>query len=449
MTEDATETMATGTATLSDVDGGSSFTAQTDVDGTYGTFSLATSGAWTYSLDNSDPDTNALRAGQTVNDETFDIAASDGAAATVRITITGANDAAMIGGTVHGSVTEDATNNRVSAFIRVTDVDGDNTLQAQTVTKTYGDFVVEARGAWTYTLVNSRAATNELRGGQRVVDQHRVRASDGTLGPVITITIIGADDQATIGGDLAGSVTEDAVKTDNSPDNQATGTVTLSDVDGGSSLTAQTDTEGKYGTFSLNATSGVWTYSLDNSDTDTNALRSGQTVDDETFDIAASDGASATVTISITGADDPSIIGGTLAGAVTEDATVTTAGGTASITDVDSTATFTAQTNASGRYGTFSLATTGVWTYSLDNSDTDTNALKEGDGDDRLLHHCDLRRQHRSGGHHGHWCQRRGKYHRHPGRFCDGGWYAYGQWQRDCGRCRRGRCPQGTSGSDE
>ena len=378
VTEDATETMATGTATLSDVDGGSSFTEQTDADGTYGTFSLATSGAWTYSLDNSDPDTNALRAGQTVNDETFDIAASDGATATVRITITGANDAATFGGTVHGSVTEDATETMATGTITVTDVDGDNTLQARTVTGLYGDFVVNSNGSWTYTLVNSRAATNALSEGQTVSEAIDVRASDGTVRPDLSITVTGADDQATIEGDLAGSVTEDAVKADNSPDNQATGTVTLSDVDGGSSLTAQTDTAGKYGTFSLNATSGVWTYSLDNSDPDTNALRSGQTVDDETFAIAASDEASATVTISITGADDPSIIGGTLAGAVTEDATDTTARGTASITDVDSTATFTAQTNASGRYGTFSLATTGDWTYSLDNSDTDTNALKEG-----------------------------------------------------------------------
>ena len=384
VTEDAVkadnspDNQATGTVTLSDVDGGSSFTVQTDVDGTYGTFSLATSGAWTYSLDNSDPDTNALRAGQTVNDETFDIAASDGAAATVRITITGANDAATFGGTVHGSVTEDATETMATGTITVTDVDGDNTLQARTVTGRYGDFVVNSNGSWTYTLVNSRAATNALRGGQTVSESIDVRASDGTVRPDLSITITGADDQATIGGDLAGSVTEDAVKADNSPDNQATGTVTLSDVDGGSSLTAQTDTAGKYGTFSLNATSGVWTYSLDNSDTDTNALRAGQTVDDETFTIAASDGASATVTLTITGADDPSIIGGTLAGAVTEDDPVTTAEGMASITDVDSTATFTAQTNASGRYGTFSLATTGDWTYSLDNSDTDTNALKEG-----------------------------------------------------------------------
>ena len=384
VTEDAVkadnspDNQATGTVTLSDVDGGSSLTAQTDTPGKYGTFSLnATSGVWTYSLDNSDPDTNALRSGQTVNDETFAIAASDGASATVTITIAGANDPSIISGTLAGVVTEDATVTTAGGTASITSTDSTVTFTAQTDEDgTYGTFSLATTGVWTYTLDNSDTDTNALADGVEKTDFFAIATSDGSTAAVV-ITITGADDQATIEGDLAGSVTEDAVKADNSPDNQATGTVALNDVDGGSSLTAQTDTPGKYGTFSFNATSGAWTYSLDNSDTDTNALRSGQTVNDETFDIAASDGASATVTITIAGADDPSIIGGTLAGAVTEDAAVTSARGTASITDVDSTATFTAQTNALGRYGTFSLATSGVWTYTLNNSLAATNALAE------------------------------------------------------------------------
>ena len=378
VTEDATNNRVSAFIRVTDVDGDNTLQAET-VTKTYGDFVVNSSGSWTYTLFNGRAATNELRGGQRVVDQ-HRVRASDGTLGPViTITITGANDAATFGGTVHGSVTEDATETMATGEMTVTDVDGDNTLQARTSTGFFGNFVVNADGTWTYTLVNSRSATNALSEGQTTSEGLRVTASDGTSGPVIRITITGADDQATIGGDLAGSVTEDAVKADNSPDNQATGTVTLSDVDGGSSLTAQTDTAGKYGTFSLNATSGVWTYSLDNSDPDTNALRSGQTVNDETFTIAASDGASATVTLTITGADDPSIIGGTLAGAVTEDETVTTAGGTASITSTDSTVTFTAQTNASGRYGTFSLATTGVWTYSLDNSDADTNALAGGE----------------------------------------------------------------------
>ena len=383
--DDTANATVTGTFTLTDPDTSPlpTITEETRT-GTYGRLAIAPkiSGTndgeytWTYTLTNSgDNDqaraTQALAGGATAT-ETFTIAASDNGEAMVTITITGANDAATFGGTSTGSVTEDATETMATGTITVTDVDGDNTLQAQTVTRTYGDFVVNSNGSWTYTLDNSRAATNALSEGRTVSEGLRVTASDGTSGPSISINVTGANDPATIGGDLEGSVTEDATET------MATGTVALSDVDGGSSLTAQTDTPGKYGTFSLNATSGAWTYSLDNSDPDTNALRSGQTVSDETFAIAASDGASATVTISITGADDPTSIGGTLAGAVTEGAAVATAEGTASITSDDSTVTFTAQTDVDGTYGTFSLATTGDWTYSLDDSDTDTNALADG-----------------------------------------------------------------------
>ena len=295
---------------------------------------------------------------------------------TLTINITGVNDAAVFdASTLTGGITEDMAT--TSGTVRVTDTDGeDNKFTAagssNPISGSYGSLTITEDGAWTYSLDNSLAAVQALGQGAELNDSLIIQAADGTAGTLV-ITITGADDQATIGGDLAGSVTEDATET------MATGTVTLSDVDGGSSLTAQTDTPGKYGTFSLNATSGAWTYSLDNSDPDTNALRSGQTVNDETFAIAASDGASATVTITIAGADDPSIIGGTLAGAVTEDAAVTSAGGTASITGADRTVTFTAQTDVGGTYGTFSLnATTGVWTYSLDNSDADTNALADG-----------------------------------------------------------------------
>ena len=328
---------------------------------------------WVYRLNKDNEDVRTLAPGQMLTDKfTIQDNSVPPMVATVTITITGVNDAATFGGTSTGSVTEDATETMATGTITVNDVDGDNTLQAQTVTRTYGDFVVNSNGSWTYTLDNSRAATNALSEGQTVSEELRVTASDGTVGPTITITITGADDQATIEGNLTGAVTEDATET------MATGTVTLSDVDGGSSLTAQTDTPGKYGTFSLNATSGAWTYSLDNNDPDTNALGSGQTVNDETFAIAASDGASATVTISITGADDQTSIDGDLAGSVTEDATETMATGTVTSSVVG--ATFTAQTDVDGTYGKFSLATSGVWTYTLNNSLAATNALAEGVG---------------------------------------------------------------------
>ena len=64
--------------------------------GTYGTVTIAANGSWTYTLNNNDPDTNALAQGQTVTD-VFNYTMSDTNGATssttLTITITGTNDA--------------------------------------------------------------------------------------------------------------------------------------------------------------------------------------------------------------------------------------------------------------------------------------------------------------------------------------------------------------------
>ncbi len=78
--------------TVSDSDGANTVQAQTNVEGTYGTFSIKANGEWTYTLDNSKAATNALASGTTAED-TLAIAAADGTAGTVTITVTGANDA--------------------------------------------------------------------------------------------------------------------------------------------------------------------------------------------------------------------------------------------------------------------------------------------------------------------------------------------------------------------
>ena len=75
----------------------------------------------------------------------------------------------------------------------------------------------------------------------------------------------------------------------------------------------------------------------------------------------AEDGTPTTVTITVNGADDPSSIGGNLAGAVTEnDTTNNTASGTVTVSDVG--ATITAKTETSA-YGLFTLRADRTWTY--------------------------------------------------------------------------------------
>ena len=67
----------------------------------------------------------------------------------------------------------------------------------------------------------------------------------------------------------------------------------------------------------------------------------------------------------MTGVDDAAVFGGDLAGAVTEDAKPNTVSGTVEVTDPDGAGRPQAQTDTASTYGTFSITTTGVWTYAL------------------------------------------------------------------------------------
>ncbi|MFT3956297.1 MAG: Ig-like domain-containing protein [Piscinibacter sp.] len=100
-----------GTLSVTDVDAGqASFQAQASTAGAYGTFTLATNGAWTYTAANGNPAIQALGAGQTLT-ETFTVRSADGTTSSVVVTINGTNDVAVISAGT-GSVTEDVAVDR-------------------------------------------------------------------------------------------------------------------------------------------------------------------------------------------------------------------------------------------------------------------------------------------------------------------------------------------------
>ncbi|WP_374243253.1 VCBS domain-containing protein [Zoogloea sp.] len=111
------------------------------------------------------------------------------------------------------------------------------------------------------------------------------------------------------------------------------------------------------------------------------ALNSGSTVQD-VFSYRVSDGAltsTATLTINVTGANDPAQINGPLAGSVKEDtAGQLVASDSLFVTDVDNPAAFNPAT-VTGAYGTFSINAAGDWRYVLNNGAANVQALKEGD----------------------------------------------------------------------
>ncbi|MGX9393321.1 T1SS-143 repeat domain-containing protein [Nitrobacteraceae bacterium UC4446_H13] len=101
-----THQAASGQLTATDVDANDAglLTWSGDANGTYGTFAIAADGKWTYTLDNSRAETQALAANET-HAETFVATVSDdhgsSASQIVTVTIVGTNDAPVIGaGTV-------------------------------------------------------------------------------------------------------------------------------------------------------------------------------------------------------------------------------------------------------------------------------------------------------------------------------------------------------------
>ncbi|MFA7317348.1 MAG: VCBS domain-containing protein, partial [Sulfuricella sp.] len=110
-----------GSLTISDTDAGQAgFVAQASTAGDYGSFTLGTNGAWTYTLDNTNATVQALGAGQTLS-ETFTVSSLDGTASSVTVTVNGANDAAVISSGT-GSVTEDTVLS-TSGSLTISDTD--------------------------------------------------------------------------------------------------------------------------------------------------------------------------------------------------------------------------------------------------------------------------------------------------------------------------------------
>ncbi len=378
VTEDATtpNLTDTGTLTVTDADGGeASFTPSTTA-GTYGTLVLNAAGAWTYTAANNQAAIQALGAGDTLTD-TFTVASADGTTHSVTVTINGANDAAVIGGDDAGSVTEDATTPNLTdgGTLTVTDTDGgEASFTPSTTAGTYGTLVLNAAGTWTYTAANNQAAIQALGVGDTLIDTFIVASADGTTRSV-TVTINGVNDTAVIGGDATGSVTEDAT----APNLTDTGTLTVTDADGGEAVFTPSTTAGTYGTLVLNA-AGAWTYTAANNQAAIQALGAGDTLTD-TFTVASADGTTHSVTVTINGVNDAAVIAGDDVGSVTEDATTPnlTDTGTLTVADADGgEATFTPSTTA-GTYGTLVLNAAGAWTYTAANNQAAIQALGAGD----------------------------------------------------------------------
>ncbi len=170
--------------------------------GIYGDFTFdAATGAWSYQLDNSRTATQALAEGETTTD-TLTVSSFDGTASQIiTITVTGSNDAAVIGGATSGAVAESSAANgasQVTGTLTISDADNPAQFAAGPVVGLYGTLTLAVGGGWTYVLDNSNPLTDGLNSGEQLVDTVTVVAADGTI-QEIEITIAGANDIRTGG----------------------------------------------------------------------------------------------------------------------------------------------------------------------------------------------------------------------------------------------------------
>jgi VCBS repeat-containing protein len=365
--------------------------------GPYGTLYVnSTAGAYIFV-----PDGGAINALKALATTSFTVTVSDGtlsANQTFTITINGTNDAAIISGATTGSVIEaggvaNATPGTPTATGTLTDIDVDdapNTFTAVTSptasARGYGTFTMTAAGVWTYTLNNANSAVQALNVGNTLTDSFTVTTIDGTA-KMVTVTITGSNDAAIISGTVTGAVIEAGTASPGTP--TAIGTLIDTDVDNPpnsfTAVSSPTASTGGYGTFTMTA-AGVWTYTLNNTNSAVQALDAGSTLTDS-FTVTTIDGTAKVVTVTITGSNDAAIISGTVTGAVTEAGTASpgtpTAIGTLTDTDVDNAANafaaVTSPTASAGGYGTFTMTAAGVWTYALNNANGAVQALNVGD----------------------------------------------------------------------
>ena len=158
---------------MTDVDSAQTYVAQTNVAGANGTFSIAADGSWTYTANSA---FDNLNVGPVVCRTPSRWRRADGTTSTVKVTINGTNDAAVvIRATV--SLAETDAPLTTGGTLTVTDVDSAAAFVAQTnVAGANGTFSIAADGSWTYT---ANSAFDNLNVGQSVTDNSRWRARTG------------------------------------------------------------------------------------------------------------------------------------------------------------------------------------------------------------------------------------------------------------------------------
>ena len=267
------------------MDSPETFVEQNNVAGINGTFNIDASGAWNYVTNNA---LDYLNVGRSVSDS-FTVSSTDGTTTTVKVTINGTNDPAILGAADIG-LTEINVPLRASGKLTISDVDSPETFVAQRMAAgSNGLFNIDSSGAWTYV---ANSALDYLNVGKNVSDSFTVSSADGTT-TTVKITINGTNDPAILGA-------ADVVLKQSTHPLSTGGKLSIRDVDSPQTFVARSNVAGTNGTFNIDSY-GTWTYAANSA---FDHLNVGQSVGD-IFTVISADGTATTVRVTINGTNDP------------------------------------------------------------------------------------------------------------------------------------------------
>lgn len=182
--------------------------------GTYGSLTLAASGAYSYSLANGSAAVQALASGQsetesfayTVSDDDPALPAS--AASTITVTIHGANDAPVANDDFNENHEDSYFDSTGNVLYNDSDIDADTALEVLDSgfrVGAYGTLTLDAGGDYAYVLANDSLAVQSLAYGQFEVENFSYVASDGIaqVGGNLSIEIAGWNDAPVVVAPLA------------------------------------------------------------------------------------------------------------------------------------------------------------------------------------------------------------------------------------------------------
>lgn len=209
---------------------------------------------------------------------------------------TPANTPAQFSGDTSGSLA--ANEATASGNLVITDPDaGENVVVAQTnAAATYGTFSITASGQWQYSLDQNNADVIALAQGASASDTVAVSSAGGQT-QNISIVINGINETPTFGmGDGVDSASINVEQ-----NGAISGNLTINDADTAQSVfVAQNATMSNFGEFSIDE-QGVWTYTLDATNSTVAGLSSEQDSIVDEISVSAADGTQALVSISIAG----------------------------------------------------------------------------------------------------------------------------------------------------